>query len=121
MIDRLGLYDLGKHFGIIAADFGEDLAVEADVSALQVAHELGERRAVQSSGGVDANLLDGTVVALLELAALEGVQSGLCCRDFRERDLGFASPHHALCSGEDVFAALDSVCSSFDSRHKASF
>ena len=65
----------------------------------------------------DADLLDSAVVALLQLAIAVGVDAGFESGGLCEGELGFASPHHALCSGEDVLSAFDVVCTTFDSWH----
>ena len=74
---------------------------------------------MQARGGVDAHLLQGAVVALLELAANIGLQSGFGGGDLSKFQFGLAAPHHSFGAGKDVFAALDVLCSAFDSRHSS--
>ncbi len=102
---------------MLHGNFGENLAVEVDLAGFERSDELGVVRTVQTGSGIDAHLLESAVIALLELAADIGIASGLGSCRFGERDLGFASPHHALGTGHDILAALDAVCTAFYTRH----
>lgn len=113
----LGVYDFVEDFWILCGDDRENLAVEQDLFLFQGADELGEGCTAFAGCGVDAHLLQGSVVTFFEFTIAIGVDAGFGGRDFRERDFGFAPPHHALGSGEDVFTAFDAVGSAFDSWH----
>lgn len=114
----LGLYQLGEDVRVLDRDLREDFAVQFDVTLFERRHEFGVDRSVQTRGGVDTYLLQSAIVALLELATNVGVLAGLRRRRLGERNLGFASPHHALGTGEDVLAAFDAVGSALDSWHR---
>ncbi len=114
----LRLHDLFKNGRVGSGNLREDFAVELDLALLESVDDLAVGRSELASGGVDANLLERTVVALLQLAANVGVDAGFRGGNFCESDLGFTTPHHALGSGKNVFAALDAVGSAFDSWHR---
>ncbi len=117
MDNLLGVDDLCKHRRMIHGDLRKDLAVETDLFCLETTDEFAKGCSEFASRGIDARLLKTTVVALLEFATDVRVEAGFCCGDFRERDFGFASPHHALGSGKNILSAFDAVCSAFDSWH----
>lgn len=117
MDNQLCFGDLCKDGWVLHGDFGENLAVETDLFCLEAADQFAKGEAELASSGVDARLLEAAVVALFEFATHVGVETGFCCGNFRERDFGFASPHHALGSGENILSAFDAVCSAFDSWH----
>lgn len=117
MDDCLSFDELGKDFRVLHGDLGENLAVKLDVALFQAVHEFGVDRSVQTRGGVDAHLLETAIVALLQLAADVGVATGFGRGGLGEGNLGFTSPHHALGTGKNILAALDAVCTAFNSRH----
>jgi len=109
----------GEHFRILVGDLGEHFAVQLDVALVQAVDQPRVGRAVQPGGGVDPDLLESAVVALLQPAVAVGIGAGLDRRDLSEAELALASPHHALGAGHDVLAALDVVGPSFNAWHMA--
>lgn len=103
---------------MLAGKFGKNLAVENDVVLLQAADELGVGRAVEASARIDADLLQPTVVTLLELAVTVGVGAGLGRSGFSESDFALAPPHHSFGAGQDILASLDAMHSTFYARHR---
>lgn len=110
--------DLREHLWIFSSDLGEDFAVEDDLFLFEVVHECGVVRSVQTSSGIDANLLRGAVVTLFEFAAAVGVDASFCGGDFCEGDFALATPHHSFCAGQDILSTLDSVGTTFNARHR---
>ena len=115
----LGFDKLGKDFRVLHGNLSENLAVELDVALFQAVHEFGIDCSVQTGGSVDTHLLETAIVALLEFASDVGVAATLCGSCLGERDLGFAAPHHALCTGKNILAALDAVCTALNTRHRS--
>jgi hypothetical protein len=106
-----------EHRRIVAGDLGEDLAVERNLFAFERSHEFGEARSEFADRRVDADLVQGAIVALLEFAVAVGVYACLGHRRFGEGNFGLAAPHHALRPFEDVLAALDVMHAAFDTCH----
>ncbi|MEN9558645.1 MAG: hypothetical protein RL141_1014 [Candidatus Parcubacteria bacterium] len=102
---------------MIHGELAQYFAIQQDIAFLEVVHQAGEGGAVKAGSGVDAHLLQCAVVALFELATHVGVHASLVGGGFGQGDFGFTTPHHALGAGQDVFTALDAVCSAFNSRH----
>ena len=114
---RLRLCDLGEHGWVFHCNLREGLAVERDVALLETADELAVASSKFAGGGADADLHHGTVVTLLEFATDVGLDACFGRSALGQCNLGLATPHHALGTGEDVLAALDAVGSAFDSWH----
>lgn len=103
---------------MLLGDFAQDLAVQCDALLLQVCDELRVGRSEFPCGGIDAYRHERSIRALLELASDIGVLAGLGDRGLGDADLGLASPHHALCAFENIFAMLDMHHATFDSCHR---
>ena len=82
----LCFYKLREDFRVLHCNLGENLAVELNLALLEFTHQLGVGRTVHASCGVDAHLLQATIVALFELATNVGVFAGFGCRCFCKRD-----------------------------------
>lgn len=65
--DEGGLYlhNLGKHLWVLGRELGEDFTIEDHATLFEVAHEAGVAGAHEAGSGVDADLLEAAVVALL--------------------------------------------------------
>ena len=72
-----------KSSRIVDRQIGQDLAVQLDAGLLQAVDELAVADAVQLGGGADAHNPDGTVLALLLLAAAVGELQPALDRLFR--------------------------------------
>lgn len=103
---------------MLLGDFAQDLAVQCDAFLLQVCDELRVGRSEFPCGGIDAYRHERSIRALLELASDIGILAGLGDRGLGDADLGLASPHHALCALENIFAMLDMHHATFDSCHR---
>ena len=110
--------DLGKDVWVARGELGEDLAVELDLLRFEGADDLGVAHAHFAHGGADADLVEGAVIALLELAVAVGVDTALGHGHFGQGKFGLAAPHHALRPLEDILAALDVVHAAFDTCHR---
>ncbi len=91
--------DLCKNLGILLGNLREDFAIKGDVLLFEVVDEDAVGCSAFTRGGVDAEGLQGAVVALLQFTVAVGVDTRLGGGDFGERDLRLAAPHHALGSG----------------------
>ncbi len=109
--------DLFENFWVFVGDDGKDFSVQTNLLLVKTADDFAVASSELLCSCTDADLLDSAVITLLQLAIAVGVdasfESGCLCKG----ELGFASPHHALCSGEDVLSAFDVVCTTFDSWH----
>jgi len=91
--------DFAEDVWIFLRDLRENLAIESDVLFLQGIDQDAVGRATVAGGSVDAQGLQGAVVAFLQFAVAIGVDAGFRGGGLGERDLGFAPPHHALGAG----------------------
>lgn len=102
---------------MFCCELGQDFAVEDHATLLEVAHEAGVACANQASGGVDTDLLEATIIALLQAAVTVAVGTGFGGGDFGEGDAVLATPHHSFGAGQDILATFDAMGSTFDARH----
>lgn len=109
--------DFGEDFRVFACEFSEDLAIEDDALSFETADEFGIGCTAQTGGRVDADVLQATVVALLEFAIAVGVCASFCGGGFGKSDFALAAPHHSFCAGKDITASLGAMGSTFYARH----
>ena len=102
---------------MLAGDLGEHGSVQENTFLLETSHELGIGDTEFTGTGSDADLVEGAIVALLEAAVTEGVDSGFAGSCFCKGDLALAAPHHALGSGKYILSTFDAVCPAFYSWH----
>lgn len=116
--ERLNRFnDRGEDFWMFASKFGQDFTVKNDLFYLESVDEFGVGCSVQTRCGVDADLLQATVIALLEFAITVGVCAGFSSGGLCKSDFALASPHHSFCAGKDITTSLDAMGSTFYARH----
>ncbi len=103
---------------MFACKFRENFAIENHVLFLETIDEARVRCAVQASTRIDADLLQATVIALLEFTVAVGVGTRFGGRGFSESDFALAPPHHSFGAGQDILASLDAMHSTFYARHR---
>lgn len=109
-----------KYLRVFGSHLRQDLAIQSNVLLAECAHHLAVAFAHFFESSADANLLKAAIVAFFGLATNIGIDASFDASDFSEGNLGFAAPHHALGTGEDILAALDAVGSAFDTWHRSS-
>ncbi len=117
IFDWLRFDDFCEDRWMFRSELGENFAIEDDSAFLEISHELRVGGAKQTSSGVDADLHEATVIALLEATVAVGVGAGFGGGNFGESDAVLATPHHSFGAGQDILSTFDAMGSTFDARH----
>lgn len=88
-------------------DVAQDLAVQIDIFSFEGSDQLGVGRSGFARCGVDPGVHEAAVVPLLLLPTDVRVGARFNGGRLGQLDLGLASPHHALGTGQDVLSAFD--------------
>lgn len=109
--------DFREDGGMLRRELREDLPVDRDVAAFEVGDELAIGRAVQSSAGVDADVPELAIVALLPASIRERMFACLEHCFMGALHLRLASPHVSLRLLEERASLLKVNDSTFYARH----
>jgi len=114
----LSLNELLKYSWICCGHLRKDLTVQLNFSFFKVTHKHTIAHTKRRCSGTDPRLLEPAICTLLQLTVAICIDTSFDGGGFCKRNFRFSSPHHALSSGENIFAAFDVIGTAFDSWHK---